>query len=125
MRTYKLDGNKKFLMSNFTYDMATTIQDSLIQKIRLKFMFVLGEYWLDVDKGVPYFDKEDGQISIFNKSADVNTIESTLKEYLLDTEGVKEILSFSFSIDNGFRRADINFDVKTTTGETVQGEIII
>lgn len=125
MKSYKLDGNKKIVMSNFTFDMASTIQDTLVEKLKLKMLFVLGEYWLDTNKGVPYFDKEDGKISVFSKNADLNTIESTLKAYILETEGVSEILSFSFTIDNGFRRADIVYNVKTTTGETVEGVVQI
>jgi hypothetical protein len=125
MKTYRLDDNGKMVIANYRYAMAVTISDALTQILKIKLKVVLGEYWLNIESGLPFFEKEDESIAIFKKSADLNTIESVIKAYIANTEGVQRITAFSMDVDNGFRTANISWSLQTTEGTISTGVVTI
>lgn len=103
------------LLEDFDFkliDDTNQIQQNLL--IRLK--FILGEWYLDILQGIPYFE------DFFIKNPNQIRIESVLKSEIFDTEGVVELLTFTSAYDDALRKYSANFAVRTISGETLEFE---
>lgn len=72
------------------------------QHVRQRLMTFEGEWFLDIDAGVVWLN------SIFGFQYDPALSESVVKAEILDTEGVKEILSFAVGFSRQRRELIIN-----------------
>ena len=48
-----------------------------------------------------------------------------MEEYLLETEGVASMTSYSSTLDNFTRQISVQFSATTLSGETAEGEVNI
>lgn len=109
-----------------TYDLAVENYDLVLnsgldlaeQRILQSLKFFLGEWYLDVNSGIPYFR------DILIKAPDQNTVESVLKNAILQTEGVIELRSFSVEYENSPRLLRLSFRVLTDAGIVTINEAI-
>lgn len=86
------------------------------QNIRERLQFFLGEWFLDIRVGVPWFQE------IFVKPANLALTESELKRAIIQTKFVNELLEFEFLADIPNRFIEIpNFAVDTTFGRISGG----
>lgn len=93
------------------YDLVITDEkEQLIQNLKIRLLFFLGEWFLDVTRGVPYFEE------ILIKNPNQARVESILKEQILETENVNEMLEFNLNYDNINRVLSVRFSVDTTFG---------
>ncbi|MCK5609852.1 hypothetical protein KAR91_48720 [Candidatus Pacearchaeota archaeon] len=86
--------------------------DRVVQDLKVRLWFFLGEWFLDISKGVPYFD------DILVKNPDLNAIEAIFKEVIFNTADVLEILSFDMDYNSSARTLSVEFEVNTTFGTT-------
>ena len=91
--------------------------DEVAQHIKTRLLLVLGEYFLDVNEGVPWFTV------IFTKPADLQEVETVIKNTILTTENVNELTSFSMDYDRITRTLLITFSCNTEFGLIENGEI--
>lgn len=89
-----------------------TIQTSVAQRLKITLQTFLGEWFLNTEVGVPYFEGIFGKV--FNKSA----VDLILQNKILEDPGVIEMVSFESSIDNQRRTYSMNFRVRTSEGVT-------
>lgn len=81
------------------------------QNIRERLQFFLGEWFLDITGGVPWFQE------IFVKPANPGLAEAEIKKAILGTKDVHRLLSFSFEADLNNRIVKVvDFAVDTTYG---------
>jgi len=85
----------------------------LAQKLKIRLSFFLGEWYLNVLKGIPYFEE------ILIKNPDLNYIEDLLKTEIITTPGVDTLESFNLTYENSTRELLIEFSVKTLEGEII------
>lgn len=86
------------------------IRQSLLQRLRL----FLGEWFLDTSHGVPYFQ------SILVKNPNLDLIQATIKNVVLSTPGITELLTFEFDYNNATRVLSVSFDARSTNGTVIQ-----
>lgn len=86
---------------------------AVAQKIRQRLAFMLGEWFLDLRQGVPWLQV------ILNKVGDVNTAIAILRNVVLTTPGVLEVVSFSAAFDRARRDLRISFVARTIDGDTL------
>lgn len=92
----------------------------VVQHVRTRLLFYMGEWVLDNLAGVPYFEE------IFQKPADLGQIEMVLKNEIFRTPGVNRIVSFRMSYEGGSQRAiTVNCTAETDFGEINIGEVTI
>lgn len=109
----QLTGSLEFVNFDFRLiDDTDQIQQNLV--IRLK--FILAEWYLDINAGLPYFE------DFFIKNPNQIRIESVLKAEIVNTEGVVELLSFESAYDDAQRKYSVRFSVRTISGELLQFE---
>ena len=115
------------LLDEKTHDILFTNQDltftedsdgqSLAQRLEIKLLIFKGEWILDEDFGVPYYQ------SILIKGVSKSQVDSIFQEQILTTPDVQTITSFSSNFDNGIREYTLDFTVREVNGEETQVSI--
>lgn len=83
----------------------------ILQHVRTRLLFYVGEWFLDINAGTPHFQ------NIFTKPANLANIESILKSRILNTDEVLTLLEFSMAYEGeSVRRLTINFSAETPYG---------
>jgi len=89
----------------FVYDI-----DQLAQNLKIRLQTFLAEWYLNIEIGVPYFQE------IFKKNPNEIIVTNYIKKVIKETEGILNILSFSFSYNNddpSIRGVSISFTCDT------------
>jgi len=92
--------------------------DAIEQHLRQRLQFFRGEYAHDLTRGIPYHDE------FFKKNPDPIVMDYILKDTILTTPGVAELLSFVMDINNSTRILNISFKVSTDYGNLVYSDDI-
>lgn len=117
-----------FMIDRTTGDLAATADgtqigrtlrtiDTLEQRIRTRLQTFMGEWYLDEDMGVPYFQE------VLVKNPDVSRVRALLLTALLSVEGVKQVTQFDVAFIPGDRRFTVNFHCISDDEEVVEGTI--
>lgn len=87
--------------------------DAIAQHITIRLKFFLGEYFLDVRIGLPYYQQ------IFVKNPDLDVVKSIFREVILTTQGVQTINELSLEFDAVARLLSVAFQAMTIEGPLV------
>lgn len=90
--------------------------DSVMQAIKIRLKWFEGEWRMNTDYGMPYFDE------VFINNPSVALLESRIRTEILTVEEVESVDSVSVSIDKATRKATIKFTV-TIAGDSESGEV--
>lgn len=118
MKDFALVENEQtFLIDNFGLTFTTTNDQFVAQKLRRGLKIVLGEWYLNINLGLPYIPK-DGDVQ-----PTPTTMAAAMKAYILSVDGVESIDRFDFSFDAHQRKFSVDFQVKLTDGTTASGAL--
>lgn len=118
MNSYALDSNNELLLDGTR--IARVVDGAqVVQAVRSRLLFYLGEWLLDTTAGVPYTQQ------IFVKPANLPRVESLLKTEILQTDGVAELISFSLVFDRTTRQVSVQFRARTTFDTIITEEVFI
>ena len=92
--------------------------DAVAQTLKQRLSFGLGEWFLSINKGVPYFQ------TILVKNPNIAAIEGIFRNTILSTPGVLELLSLDFDFDSRNRVFEVNFEARSQQGNINFSEII-
>lgn len=106
-------------LTAFNLQMTGDTAEWLTAKIQNRLRFFQGEWFLNREVGIPYFQK------VFKKETDINEVNALFVTQITGTPGVAELLAFSSSFDGTTRRYSVSFSVRATDGQTVAGVSII
>ena len=85
--------------------------DQVIQNVTIRLRFFLGEWFLDTEAGMPYYQ------DFFIKAPNQIRVESLIKQEILDTEGINEITAFDAEFNSSLREFSVNFSAIADEGE--------
>lgn len=86
-----------------------TGQEEIRQHSAQRLRTFLGEWFLDLFIGLPYFEE------IFEKGVDVNNIDSIFINEILQTPGIVRLLDFNLDIpDLASRRLEVDYEAQTS-----------
>lgn len=91
----------------------STGSDAVAQGLRLRLQLFKGEWFLNLDEGVPYYEDVLGQ------KFDEKRIRAAFRPVILSTPGVVEIISLAVQFDGPTRDVTIAWEVRTEFGDTV------
>jgi hypothetical protein len=111
-----------FALDNYNLRLTTTETEYWSQKIENNVQINLGEYFLDRDKGIPYFGP-NGQI--MQKNPDLNLVQSLLVNEITNIDGINNVSSFVADFDRANRTYRATVQVITDTGVPVETEITL
>ena len=87
------------------------------QHIKIRLLFWQSEWILDYTLGVPYID------GIYSTSKSQEFKDQVIKDAILGTQHVKEILDYSFGVDRASHGAQITFVATSAFGD-IRSEIV-
>jgi hypothetical protein len=103
-----------------TYNLRVTEGDEyLSQKIQNTLQFFFAEWFLDRSLGIPYFE------DILKKNPDLKLVKNLLLNAVAGVSGVDKVLSFETDFDRGAREYTVDFEVLSSSGEVVEGQIVV
>jgi len=113
-----LGENNDLILQNGSF---LTVSDAaqVVQHVRTRLLFYTNEWFLDIQAGVPYFER------IFVKPADLADIESILKVQILQTPGVETLTEFNMAYNETTRALDVAFSASTEFGDINNQTILI
>lgn len=85
--------------------------DWIAQTLQLQLKMFLNEWFLATDDGVPYFQE------ILKKNPNPSVIESILRNRIVTSPGILEILEFNLDYDNALRKLILDLQVRSTEGD--------
>lgn len=100
------DENGDYAINKFIEQSAATIQ-AVTTRLRL----FRGEYFLDLSKGVPWYQE------VFIKPSRQSEVERIIRNTILQTEGVQELLAFDGDFNGNTRKLTVSFTAKTIYGD--------
>lgn len=109
MKDLKLDTTTNDLIVNGAL---VVDKDHVRQALKIRLQFFLGEWFLDLTAGVPYYQ------TIFKKQPRGTAgVDAALKSCILGTPGVNQLTFFSSNFDRGARMYSAEFVANTIYGE--------
>lgn len=84
--------------------------DHVSQNLKIRLQFYLGEWFLDITEGVPFYS------DILVKNPNISSIDSILKARILSTLEVTNLLEYKSEFNNVTREYTVNAKVKTIYG---------
>lgn len=93
------------------------LADVTAQKLTNKFQLFLGEWFIDLRIGVPYYQ------SIFVKNPNLSNIAQIFRRVILNTPGVNAITSASLDFISNQRKLNASFTVSTIDGFILEGGV--
>lgn len=93
--------------------------DRTRQFLSQRLKFFEGEWFLDTDLGIAYFDE------VFVKNPDPIALDTIFKDVILDTPGVLGLEEYEMLLDTATRELKLSFHARTTDGpiEFVEEEV--
>ncbi len=91
--------------------------DSIVQRLKILLLSFQGEWFLNIDYGIPYYQ------SILRKGITQSKVDNIFRQQILDTEGVVAIISFTSTFNAFSREYSLTFSCRVTTGDIVTLEI--
>jgi len=84
--------------------------DYVVQSIKTRLQTFLGESWVDVAFGVPWFQK------LLGRPGSSREAEFEIRKVITETEGVVDLTTFDVAFDRRERRSTITFEALTEFG---------
>ena len=92
--------------------------DSIGQHLKQRLRLFLGEWFLQINTGLPYFQ------NIFGKNPNFVLVEALFRDTILSTPGVTELTDLRFDYTNNDRQLALEFAVTTINGDLNFSDII-
>jgi len=102
---------------NKDFQLTSSLSRYVSQKLRIRLSFFRGEWYLNINKGIPYFE------SVFVKNPNISFIEDLIILEINTCPGVEELLNLNLEVEKSTRELIINFTVKLEDGEILNGTV--
>lgn len=86
---------------------------AIAQAVRSRLRLFRGEWFADLDAGVPWFQ------AILLKNPNLTEVRDTLRQTILGTVGIASIVAFDLTLDAATRTATLVFSAIADTGELI------
>lgn len=117
MKYRRLDQNGDMTFGHQRHDFHHNSPEGVAQAVITRLKLWLGEWFIDMAEGTPY------QQALLGAHKQ-NTVEPALRERILETKGVKEIVDFDLQWDTEARTVKVNVMLDTDYGETKIIEVL-
>jgi len=118
MTSLKSDSLNDFVVENNDLSFITGL-DEKVQILKENLRLFFGEWFLDVEIGVPYFQL------ILKKNIDPIKANSALKNVILNSKDVLELISFKSTFNQSTRSLKIDFSVRFDESVVSFSEVLL
>lgn len=116
------DGDISLANGDFVY---STGIDAVVQQVKIALQMIRGEWFLDLDEGIPYFENDyvtEAESLIGNKF-DEKRARAAFRDVIVAVPGVVALNQLAISFDGTTRRMSVSFAVKTEFGDSATEEV--
>lgn len=95
--------------------------DAVLQAIKIALQAVRGEWFADLEDGVPYFERDGvtADQALLGQQFDRGKAQAAFRDAILSAPGVGSIVSLVVTFESVTRTLSVSFEVKTIFGDTV------
>lgn len=111
MRYRKLDNDGDFQMGHGGADYHVDTPECVAQAVKTRLALLTGEWFLDLTEGTPY------RTQVWGKHTK-ETYDPLLRQRILQTEGVSELVSYASTFDPQTRKLTVSAELNTVYGTT-------
>lgn len=104
------------VIENFDFQLIDGV-DQITQNTGIRLRFFLGEWFIDITQGIPYYQE------IFKKSPNQIQVDNIIKNEIITTFGIEEILSYTSDYNQRTRLFTVNFRARTFSEENILLEL--
>jgi hypothetical protein len=118
MRDFQLvenDNNLELIDKDF--QITDNLSRYVSQKLRIRLSFFRGEWYLNINKGIPYFE------SVFVKDPNISFIEDLIVLEITTCPYIEELLELNLTVEKSTRELIINFKARLENGEIISETI--
>ncbi len=90
--------------------------EAIAQHLRVRLQFFLGEWFLDISEGIPFFRE------VFTKITSQTVVRSIFRQVIVETPGISQVSEFNFQYNPLTREANLQFDAVLDDGTTLTSE---
>lgn len=93
---------------------------AVVQGVRRRIQVIAGEWFLDLDFGVRWFERVGvpASAAIFGQKFDQSKCDAEIRKAILATPGITSIVKLDVSFNGSNRGVTITWQAKTTFGDT-------
>lgn len=113
----KLDINGDYTFGLNKGNFLIDTPEAVAQAVKTRLLLIQGEWFLDITAGTPYNAKILG-------AGRVATFSSALRQVIIETKGVTNIIKFSAFFNAATRKASINATINTLYGIVTLGTLL-
>lgn len=88
-------------------------RDVVAQRLKITLQTFLEEWFLDLDVGIPYFQR------VFQKHSNKTSVDAIFQQAIIDDPGVIELLSYRSTLNAAKRGFSVEFEVRVLDNTTV------
>lgn len=112
----RLDANHDMTFGGGLRNFATGAEAAQ-QRLRCRLLVILGEWFLDTNAGVPWWQPADSDVEpIMGGKKNLTYAETVLKKAILETDGIATIETFFINVNTTTRRMTVSCSVTTVDG---------
>lgn len=108
MRVRRIDADGDWTFGRGRASYAAT-GESVAQRVRTRLQSFRGDWFLDLDHGLPWFEH-------MAKPANLDLLEADLKRCILETPGVATLTAFSMNLDRDPRKCTVSATITDVYG---------
>ena len=109
MQDIELNDDGDLMIRNYDLSILDGV-DQITQNLAIRLRFFTNDWYLDTRAGIPYYE------DVFVKAPNRIRIESLLKDEIINTVGINEILSFASEFNSNLREFSVSFTADTDEG---------
>ena len=95
--------------------------EAVVQRMRIRIRMTRGEWFLDREFGVPYFDNDvvpESQ-ALLGQRYDEIKARAAIRDAILDTDDIVSVQRMELAFNNSTRALSVTFEVVTAFGDTI------
>lgn len=101
--------------------------DAVVQGARVRMQLIRGEWFLDLDAGVPWMENDavTETAAILGQKFNRSRVTTALRTAILSTPGVKEVLSLQVEFNGTTRAVTVTWSARAAFGDTPTDTLVI
>lgn len=114
----RLDSSGDLLVEANDLQLATG-QDALAQDLASRLRLSRGDWFLDLDDGLPYFE------DVFQKNPNLNAFRAEARAAIEATPGILELIELNLRADRATRELVVDFRARADLGELAASGVVL
>jgi hypothetical protein len=115
----RLDGSGDLDLTNGQLSLTPDLQTVIRQKVQITLRAFRGEYFADINLGVPYLENDNNSVQLLGDRIPKDIFDTYMREAILSVDGVVSITEYSSEVNNTGESLTIEFSAQIESGDVI------